>query len=320
MTTPTRHDLDPFQTRLLAELRDVVAERATRPGTEPGAPGVRQRRRRPSPIAVAAGLAVPTLAATAALLTLDGGSPAYAVIPQADGAVSVTVSRLEDAEALEQALSREGVRADVSYTRPGMLCAPGRYAQAPFPPGSMSVGTDQSGGMTFVVPAGLTDDATTLVIESSWDSADDDATWSLGVGLADGAVGACEEQPVAEVLDAAPAAAPEELREDTPEFTGPLAQDLAAVWQTTTTDRQREILADGVVTEAENAELQEAFTRCMADEGYEVEWQEGGGFAVFSPEQSDPQATVHGCELATTGRVTSLYHQSAESHVTVGED
>lgn len=98
------HDLTPFESDLLTELRGVVAERAARPP---------QRRRRSALAAAAAG--VGALATGVAVTTLGGGSPAYAVETTAAGDVVVRIHELTDAEGLERALAAQGVSAEVSY-------------------------------------------------------------------------------------------------------------------------------------------------------------------------------------------------------------
>jgi len=116
MNTPptTPRELDHFETALLGELKEHVA---TQPAREPVPERSHRGRRR-----WAAGIAAAAAAATAYVVISPGGpavSPAYAVEQQADGAVVVTVHRLEDSEGLERALAEHGIEADVSFTSPG---------------------------------------------------------------------------------------------------------------------------------------------------------------------------------------------------------
>lgn len=99
----TRAVLDTFESALLAELRDHVAERSA-------APSVRPFRRRL--VAVAAAAAVATVAVGAVGLR---SSPAFAVQREPDGDVVVTIRQLSDAAGLERALADQGITAEVSY-------------------------------------------------------------------------------------------------------------------------------------------------------------------------------------------------------------
>ena len=105
MTTPT--PLNSFETGLLVELRQHVAERAADP--RPKRPPVRRR------------VAFATSAAAAVALTVGGlalrpdAAAAFSVEQQSDGDVMVTITDMSDADGLEQALAEHGVTADVSY-------------------------------------------------------------------------------------------------------------------------------------------------------------------------------------------------------------
>ncbi len=106
-TTPStgpEGDLDRFETALLTELRAVVTDR--RPA---------QQRKRTLAFG---GVAASAVAAMAIGLAVGGSSPAFAVHREADGDISVTINRLEDADGLERALAAQGVTADVDYTHP----------------------------------------------------------------------------------------------------------------------------------------------------------------------------------------------------------
>lgn len=94
--------LDPFETALLGELREVVRAQ----------PATRRRRGR---VLALAGVAASGAAAVGAVLVTGGSAPAFAVHRDADGDVTVTINRLENASGLEQALADVGVTADVRY-------------------------------------------------------------------------------------------------------------------------------------------------------------------------------------------------------------
>lgn len=102
--------LDPFESALLAELRRHVAEH---PVPQPRRPRHRLR--------LAAVAATGVAASVVAVLGLGGtgGSPAYAVDTTSDGDVVVTVHRLDDEAGLEDALSAQGIDADVDYDADG---------------------------------------------------------------------------------------------------------------------------------------------------------------------------------------------------------
>ncbi len=105
----TRAPLDSFESALLSELRDVVAERSA---TQP-------RRRKPLLVAVAAAATV-AASVGAVVFGLGPGGPApasaaYSVSTQADGDVVVKIRRLDDAEGLERALAEHGITAKLSY-------------------------------------------------------------------------------------------------------------------------------------------------------------------------------------------------------------
>jgi hypothetical protein len=165
MTPETR-----FEDRLLTQLRAHV-ERNAAPGPAPA-----PRRRalwRPAPIAAAGGL----LAAAAVAVVLatggDGADPAYAVTPQTDGSVTVSVGSLDDAAGLEQALRDAGVSAVVRAVPEGKMCQPQAPATASGAggPTAMSVsGTAVQGGKaTFTVSAGDIRHGETLLITTSGD-------------------------------------------------------------------------------------------------------------------------------------------------------
>jgi hypothetical protein len=113
--------LDTFEQSLLTELRQHVTARTshrTAARTNP-------RRR------WTLGLAGGGLATAAAVVAISLGigvahpSAAYAITPQPDGDVVVTVYHLSNASGLERALAANGVHADVSYV-PGFSQADGQ--------------------------------------------------------------------------------------------------------------------------------------------------------------------------------------------------
>lgn len=104
MNTDTHDDLDQFERALLADLRDVVVHR-------------RPERRRTRALTLG-GVAASAAALVGVGLAVGGSSPAFAVDHEADGDIVVTISRLDDAGGLEDALAAQGVAAEVDYVHP----------------------------------------------------------------------------------------------------------------------------------------------------------------------------------------------------------
>jgi hypothetical protein len=115
--------LDSFEKRLLAELRDYVAESAGIGRS----PEWRSRRFGRSRLALRAAAAAAVIAAILMVPGL-GSSPAYSVGEGNAGEIYVEINRPEDAAGLEQALEDHGIAADITYLPELQSCAPGRYA------------------------------------------------------------------------------------------------------------------------------------------------------------------------------------------------
>ena len=102
-----------FEDRLLDDLRSVVAARP--------APAVASRSRAPRPRLVLAGAGVAAVTATVAI-DASGGDvtpSAYAVDARPDGAVTVSIHSLSDADGLQRSLRAAGVPAVVDYVAAG---------------------------------------------------------------------------------------------------------------------------------------------------------------------------------------------------------
>lgn len=142
----THADLDHFESALLNELRTHVTERQAMPDRRQ-----RQIGRRFAAIAAAAAVAG-TIGTGALSLRPD---PAYAVQPQPDGDIVVTILKLSDASGLERALAQEGVTADVTYdasaTKPSDLDS-GRPARS-CASDNVIVDPADDGGVTFTLDA-----------------------------------------------------------------------------------------------------------------------------------------------------------------------
>lgn len=188
MNTRTDEPLDRFESRLLGELREVVGERAgeNRRPEPAAAPGRHPRRW------VLAGAAAAAAVGLVAWNAVGQASPAYAVDTDADGDVTITIHRLEDAAGLEAALAEHGIAADVTYLPDGQTCADGRFTAADIGsyPMEQGVGTD---GQWLTVPAGALADGQTLVLVNT-------EFPDGGIGgtadIADGPIGECVPVPL----------------------------------------------------------------------------------------------------------------------------
>jgi hypothetical protein len=140
--------LDPFESRLLAELRQQVA----------AAPARRRTRR---PLAVAAAVAASAVVGVV-LVPVLGTTPAYSVQEGNGGEIVVEVNRPEDAAGLEQALEERGVAADITYLSDLQECASGRFAEVDREVGlSLSIGEDL---VRVTLPPGAVRDGETFVM------------------------------------------------------------------------------------------------------------------------------------------------------------
>lgn len=167
MTTQSTagHDsqLDPFETRLLAELRREVADSASHVPT----PG-RTRRW----LAVSAGVAA-TAVLGVVLVPGLGTSAAYSVSEGNAGEIQVEINRPEDAAGLERALAAHGITADVTYLPDLQSCAPDRYVPVDREVGlKLGIGEEQI-KVTFA-PGAIRDGETFVMVWSVESLTDDE--------------------------------------------------------------------------------------------------------------------------------------------------
>ena len=220
----TKNSLPGFEERLLAELREVVAERDTGRDTRRDTGGQAPSRRFTGRSRLMAGAAAAVVAGAAVafgvpLLAGDAGTPAaYAVEPGADGRITVTINRLEDAEGLERQLAAHGVRARVAYTPDGKTCKEPWFTGSnrfvdfevmPFPTaeGAASVmfrPAELGDGRTLVIhnTGGVPDKNAPPTMEPEYQYGISIASYgenggparaaTIGIGVADGPVGPCE--------------------------------------------------------------------------------------------------------------------------------
>ena len=178
MTAPST-DLDPFETALLARLRDVVVEHADRPV-------VRPRARRGVALRVAAVAAVALGAVTVPGLL---ASPAYSVNEGNDGTIRVEVRRLDDADGLRRALADHGVRADVTFLPDGRQCADGRYRPVDRRGLMTTIGADR---FAVTLAPGAVRDGETFVVAASVVPLPDGVRAWVDFGVTAGPVRPCD--------------------------------------------------------------------------------------------------------------------------------
>lgn len=103
----------------------------------------------------------------------------------------------------------------------------------------------------------------------------------------------------------------------TPTFTGPWADAFAQAYRTAGTTEQRQMLADGIVSELEYSQVRDGFAACLADVGYTVTWAADGGYTldVGSAEVDDAhvQDLVGACDTEHLGDIDYLYEQTTRN-------
>lgn len=184
---------DRFEERLLTQLRAHVAGRDAGPPTP--APAATAWRARGPRLALAGAAAAAVIAGVAIASGGDGAEPAYAVEPQDDGSVSVTIRSMADADGLERALRDAGVNAEVEALPAGTSCPSPRVQRAPDPgsgtgtgPSVSSVRQAGDGTTEFTIAGPQVARGETVVITTVGDPGEG-GTISLAFGR--GAAGAC---------------------------------------------------------------------------------------------------------------------------------
>jgi hypothetical protein len=165
MTAP-----EQFEDRLLAQLRQVVAERPA-----PAFPPARRGPRRSRLIAAGAGGAAALAAVAIVASSGDVTSNAYAVEPGSDGDVTVQIHDLSDAAGLQQSLREAGIPAVVSYLPAGQKSC---IAPPPLPQqGAGEHGTAVGGSLKKMKPGTETDGGLHLQMKQG---TDEGPTFSTG--------------------------------------------------------------------------------------------------------------------------------------------
>lgn len=185
MTNRPSPELDAFEARLLNELRAVVNAQAT---ATRAAPPVRAKQRRQRLWYVSIAGAAAAAVAFALGATVVRPTPAYAVSGGNGEEVTVTVTRLEGAEALQAALRERGVPADITYLPTDKACQPGRFADFATPGLSLSVGADL---FEVTIPPGAVGQGDTFVLSAAVTPIDDGVRAIVDFGVAQGAVAPC---------------------------------------------------------------------------------------------------------------------------------
>ncbi|MEV0591759.1 hypothetical protein [Nonomuraea cavernae] len=173
-----------FRDKLLEELR---AEAATVPW-EP-----RPARRPTRPLVAAAGLAAAVGVAVAVVIPLMSDTPAFAVVKNSDGTVTVRINEFVRPKELEMRLREEGVRAVIDYVPYGQTCREPRGEIVPQPE-RMPLRRAENSMDFWIDPKDLGPDET-LVVQMH--SANGDPAKGNGgrVGVIRGPVAPCELVP-----------------------------------------------------------------------------------------------------------------------------
>lgn len=149
----SQRPLNGFEGRLLSELRQTIAERAT-PAPPLPVPAGRPRFTRPLRVRrLALGLttAAALVAGLAIGLPLAGGESAnaagYAIDKQGDGTITVTIRDWDNPEALERDLEAAGIPAEVDVLPVKKFCEEPRFKRAAWPDDKilLSTGIKESG-------------------------------------------------------------------------------------------------------------------------------------------------------------------------------
>jgi hypothetical protein len=105
-----------------------------------------------------------------------------------------------------------------------------------------------------------------------------------------------------------------------PHIEGPWAAEFSAEWEAATTDFERQVLEDGVVSDQEYSEMTELFRACLSDEGIDFDgFAPDGSYETTSAPGADQDAThdaVKECSRASgedsVGLLYSWVHRNPE--------
>lgn len=197
MSTRTEEPLDAFESRLLIELREVVATRSPAATRTPGpAPGGRRNRRW-----MIAGVAAATVGLTVWGLATPTANPAYAVEEDGNGDVTFSLFDPAEVDGMEDALAAHGISAEVTVLPMDMMCADGRFPGENDHPdwlGPPDRGPGDRYSLYWTIPAGALADGDTLVLVyvGGLDQLEPGDSAATSVAVADGPVGECDPIPI----------------------------------------------------------------------------------------------------------------------------
>jgi hypothetical protein len=174
-------ELDAFEEQLLAVLKTVVDAQAT---IAQPAPAQRRKSRLWYLPVTGAAAAV----AIALVVVFPRPAPAYAVSGGNGKEVTVKVTRLEGAHALQGALRERGITANITYLPTNKACQPGRFSEVDTPGLSLSVGANL---FEVTIPAGAIGAGDTFVLSAAVTPIDQGVRAIVDFGVAQGAVAPC---------------------------------------------------------------------------------------------------------------------------------
>lgn len=177
-------DLDAFEASLLADLRAVAHHQgaARAAGSAQRAPARHRARYLSLAGAVAATLAV------ALIVTVARPTPAYAVSGRNGQEITVTITRLEGAAGLEDALAQRGITAQVTYLPINTACAPSRYAELDTPGLTLSTGAED---FKVIIPPGAVGQGETFVLSAAVQPLKDGVRAIVEFGITAGPIAPC---------------------------------------------------------------------------------------------------------------------------------
>lgn len=98
-----------------------------------------------------------------------------------------------------------------------------------------------------------------------------------------------------------------------PNFSGPWAADFASAFERAASDFEREVLADGTLTDQELSESRERFSDCLRSFGFsEISFGSGSDFEFMAADDSDPDVVngqVEDCQASSGQGAIGALHE-----------